>query len=217
MFAMLRHYAECRSIEEVMRRVREGLVPILRAEPGFRAYYAFAGEDGRSALSASVFADRETLLAANDRARAWVGAQLRALLPVPPEIVAGRVLHADMAPAGPSSAGPPSSAGGGAAPPDPLHAAVWTFDGAAPAEETEAPERAHILPLLRDEPRCRGLYAFRAMEDPSRAVHVLLFDGPDVAAETHARVRAAMRAHLPAGFPSEARITGGRVWVAERA
>jgi hypothetical protein len=211
MFAMLRHYAECHAIEEVMRRVREGLVPILRAAPGFRAYYALAGaEDGRSALSVSVFADREALLAANDRARAWVGAQLRALLPSPPEIVAGRVLHPDMAPSGPPLAGaaPPAAA---------LHAAVWTFDGAAPAEETEAPLRAHVLPLLRGEPRCHGLYAFRAMEDPSRAVHVLLFDGPEAAAETHARVCDALRAHCPTGFPAAARTVGGRVWVAERA
>ena len=69
MYVVIRRYAAGAKAEEVAQRVGEGLVPILQALEGFRAYYAFVGEDGRP-VSVSIVANRSAALAANDRARA---------------------------------------------------------------------------------------------------------------------------------------------------
>ncbi len=210
MFVMVREYAEPRSVEEVMRRVREGLVPMLRRQPGFRAYHAFAeagdrGGAAAAAISVTVFADRDGLMAANDRVRAWVSATLRELLPHPPEVVAGRVLDEELA---------PQAAAAAASPP---HLAIWHFHDAAPAAEVAPLARLHLAPMLRQERRLRGLYGFRTMADPRRAVKVALFDDAMAAAEVYRGLRAAMLAHLPGAFPSEARVTAGTAAVCELA
>jgi len=43
-FVVIRKYAAEAAAEEVARRVGEGLVPVLRDLPGFRAYYAFVAK-----------------------------------------------------------------------------------------------------------------------------------------------------------------------------
>ena len=73
------------------RRVGDGLVPILKDLPGYRAYYVFVAEDGRP-VAVSLTRDRATALAANERVRAWVAAHVADLLPDPPEVAMGEVL-----------------------------------------------------------------------------------------------------------------------------
>jgi hypothetical protein len=75
----------------VARRVGEGLVPILKGLPGYRAYYVFVGEDGRP-VSVSVVAGRANAVLANRRVRDWVAEHMADLLPEPPEIAMGEVL-----------------------------------------------------------------------------------------------------------------------------
>lgn len=91
MFVVIRRYSTAARPEEVARRVGEGLVPILKDLPGYRAYYVFVGEDGRP-VSASLTRDRAAAQAANDRVRAWVAAHMADLLPDPPEIMMGEML-----------------------------------------------------------------------------------------------------------------------------
>jgi hypothetical protein len=91
MFVVIRKYAAGARADEVARRVGEGLVPILREAPGFRAYYAFVGEDGRP-VSVSIVENRPAAVAANERARAWVAANMADLIPDPPEISMGTML-----------------------------------------------------------------------------------------------------------------------------
>jgi hypothetical protein len=71
--------------------VRDGLVPLLRQAPGSKGYGAFASEDGH-VVSVSVFDDREAAVRANEQVREWVGANLRDMLPDPPEVLAGEAL-----------------------------------------------------------------------------------------------------------------------------
>ncbi len=73
------------------RRVGEGLVPILAKLPGFRAYYAFVGDDGRP-VSVSIVEGRAAAVVDNDRAREWVAANMADLLPDPPEVSMGEML-----------------------------------------------------------------------------------------------------------------------------
>jgi hypothetical protein len=92
MFVVIRSYpAGAARADEVARRVGEGLVPVLEALPGFRAYYAFVAEDGRP-VSVSMTAGRDAAVVANERARAWVAANMADLIPGPPEVMMGEML-----------------------------------------------------------------------------------------------------------------------------
>ncbi|HYI90916.1 MAG TPA: hypothetical protein VEY05_13545 [Beijerinckiaceae bacterium] len=91
MFVVIRRYAAGARADDVARRVGEGLVPILKQQPGFRAYYAFVGDDGRP-VSVSVVDGRAAAMAANERAREWVAANMAELMSDPPEIVMGDML-----------------------------------------------------------------------------------------------------------------------------
>jgi hypothetical protein len=91
-FVTVRRYDAKRPVDVIGRRVRDGLVPILRRQSGFRAYYAFASDDGRP-VSVSVFDGRGTAMAANERVRAWVAENLEELLPSPPEVTSGEMRH----------------------------------------------------------------------------------------------------------------------------
>ena len=91
MYVVIRRYAAGGRPEEIARRVGEGLVPVLREQPGFRAYYAFVSEDGQP-VSVSVCDGREAAVRANERARAWVDANMRDLIPDPPEVMMGTML-----------------------------------------------------------------------------------------------------------------------------
>jgi hypothetical protein len=90
-FVVIRRYAAGAQADEVARRVGEGLVPVLKQQPGFRAYYAFVGDDGRP-VSVSVVDGRAAAIAANERTREWVAANMADLVPDPPEIIMGDML-----------------------------------------------------------------------------------------------------------------------------
>ncbi len=91
MFVVVRRYAPGARASEVAWRVGEGLVPILAKLPGFRAYYCFVGEDGRP-VSVSIVDSRAAAVAANERAREWVAANMADLIPDPPEVTMGEML-----------------------------------------------------------------------------------------------------------------------------
>jgi hypothetical protein len=111
-FVVVRRYAAAGArAEEVARRVGGGLVPVLRGLPGFRAYHALVGEDGRP-VSVSIVADRAAAVAANERAREWVAANMADLIPGPPEVAMGE-MPVDAATLGQGAA---DEGGGGGAP-----------------------------------------------------------------------------------------------------
>ena len=92
MFVVIRRYAAAGArAGEVARRVGEGLVPILAKLPGFRAYYALVGEDGRP-VSVSIVENRAAAVVANERVREWVAANAADILPDPPEVTIGEML-----------------------------------------------------------------------------------------------------------------------------
>ena len=91
MFVVIRRYAAGAEADTVARRVGEGLVPVLRDLPGFRAYYAFVGEDHRP-VSVSIVATRADAVLANGRVGDWVAANMADLISDPPEITMGEML-----------------------------------------------------------------------------------------------------------------------------
>lgn len=91
MYVVIRRYASGGRAEEIAQRVGEGLVPILRQQPGFRAYYAFVSEDGHP-ISVSICESQHAAILANDKAREWVAAHLKDLISDPPEVMMGTML-----------------------------------------------------------------------------------------------------------------------------
>jgi quinol monooxygenase YgiN len=88
--AVRRYQMDPASVDEVMRQVNEGFIPIIKDADGFLAYYALNAGAGEIA-TVSVFEDQAGAEESIRRAADWIRQNLAALLPDPPEITAGEV------------------------------------------------------------------------------------------------------------------------------
>ena len=165
MHVTLRRYAEvgARMYEIVARRVEEGLLPTLKAQPGFRSYCAFLTEDG-DGVSVTVFDGREQAARANEQVRGWGQANLRDLLPDRPEAFAGECGIAEVS---------RERRGGQGQPPIVV---VREFADPGPVEKTREVVRRHALPVITGSPGFRAVYVFGDEQERSRAATVALFD-----------------------------------------
>ncbi|MFG2296365.1 hypothetical protein [Streptomyces sp. NPDC048603] len=91
MYAAVRRYEGVTDAAEAARIVQEGFVPLMRQVPGFVAYYWIDAGDGVMA-STSVFEDRAGAEASITKAAEFVREHLAALLPNPPQVIAGEVV-----------------------------------------------------------------------------------------------------------------------------
>ena len=178
MYVTLRRYAEvgARMYEIVARRVEEGLLPTLKAQPGFRSYCAFLTEDG-DGVSVTVFDEREQAARANEQVRGWGQANLRDLLPDRPEVFAGECGIAEV------SRERRADQGQG----QPPIVVVREFADLGPVEETREVVRRHALPVITGSPGFRAVYTFRDEQEPSRGATVALFDTREDARRSHER------------------------------
>lgn len=71
MYAVIRNFPQMRNVEEAGRLAETGLAPILRRQPGFRAYYIVRFEGGGGG-SISLFDSADTAKAAHERSLAWI-------------------------------------------------------------------------------------------------------------------------------------------------
>jgi hypothetical protein len=91
MYASIRKYRGMRSVDEIMKRVDKGFVPLVKKLGGFQGYYIMDCGDG-TVVSISVFDSREHALASNEKAASWVKSNLADLAgDAKPEITAGEV------------------------------------------------------------------------------------------------------------------------------
>jgi heme-degrading monooxygenase HmoA len=91
MFAAIRYYrTDPDSIESVVRRVKEGFVPIIRETPGFVSYFVLAPREGEI-VSVSVFEEQRGAQESNVKSEEWVRQNLSELLPAP-EFADGQVV-----------------------------------------------------------------------------------------------------------------------------
>ena len=91
MFAAIRYYrTDPDSIESIVRRVKEGFVPIIRATPGFVSYIVLAPREGEI-VSVSVFEEQLGAEESNMKSEEWVRQNLSELLPSP-EFADGQVV-----------------------------------------------------------------------------------------------------------------------------
>jgi hypothetical protein len=91
MEATVRRYDGITNPAEIGRRVAEEFVPLLKELPGFVSYYWVDAGEGVM-VSMSVFEDRASADASNERAAAWVTDNAAEMMPNPPQVTAGTVV-----------------------------------------------------------------------------------------------------------------------------
>ncbi|SEN88592.1 hypothetical protein [Actinacidiphila rubida] len=91
MYAAVRRYEGVTDPVEAARLVNEGFVPLMRQVSGFVAYYWLDAGNGVM-VSTSVFQDRAGAEESIMRASNFVQDHLAALLPNPPQVMAGEVV-----------------------------------------------------------------------------------------------------------------------------
>ena len=91
MYAVIRRYEGVQSVDEVVRRANEGLMPIISQVPGYVGYWAIDAGGGVVA-SVSVFQDRAGVEEATRRAASWVQENVAGLMPNAPQVTVGEVV-----------------------------------------------------------------------------------------------------------------------------
>jgi quinol monooxygenase YgiN len=93
MFAAIRYYRIAPdSIGEVVRRIEEGFVPIIRDTPGFMSYFVLVPSERESEIVAvSLFEDQQSAEESDKEAEEWVGQNLSELV-LPPELAVGNIV-----------------------------------------------------------------------------------------------------------------------------
>ena len=96
MFTSIRKYKVRRGMAaELAQRVQDGLVPLMRRIPGFRAYYLLDG--GPDVLiTVSMFDSLDEALASNEEAAAWVRDNVLEFTKGMPEVMVGNALIAEV-------------------------------------------------------------------------------------------------------------------------
>jgi hypothetical protein len=94
--AIRRYQVDPGSVDEIIRRVNEGLVPRIKEVSGFQAYYALDAGDGRLA-SVSVFEDRAGAEESTRVAGDYISENMASLVPDPPEVLQGEVVAQEAA------------------------------------------------------------------------------------------------------------------------
>ena len=100
MYVAIRQYqVDPGSVDEIIRGVNEGLLPIIKDTSGFQDYYALDAGGGRIA-SVSVFEDRTGAEESTRMAADWIRENMASLFPNPPEVLQGEVVVHGTASAG---------------------------------------------------------------------------------------------------------------------
>ncbi len=88
---MRRFELKVENAEEIVRRVRQGLVPQMTGMPGFVSYGVLFERGHDRGVSLSAFADRATAEAANQRALTWIKENLGEMVTKPLEVIQGEI------------------------------------------------------------------------------------------------------------------------------
>lgn len=181
--------------EEAARRVRTVIVPMLRAQRGFRLHLGFVSEACET-VEVTFFDDRPAAMEIYERVRTWVAENMRDLSPEQPEVRFGDVLLQRGAAQGLGSADMA------------LFVTIRQYEGVGLFEEVVPLLSEHTLPVMEHHPGFRTFYAFRDEHDPHHVVSVSLWRDRGAALAAHQRVLEAMEA-LRDVFPTRPTITVG--------
>ena len=91
MHGVLRRYTlDAKNVNEVIRRVTQGGVPIIKAIPGFVSYAILDAGHGHL-LTYSVYESKTGTEESTKKAAAWVKENIASMLPTPPHVLEGEV------------------------------------------------------------------------------------------------------------------------------
>jgi hypothetical protein len=79
------------SVDELMRKLDGGFMPIISQAPGYVAYYVIDSGDG-VVSAVSIFDDEATAEASSRLAESWVRENLGAMVPGPADVISGEVM-----------------------------------------------------------------------------------------------------------------------------
>lgn len=175
-YLTIRRYSGNGAPEEIAQRIRDGLLPTLRQEPSFRAYYVARIDGGGGIFSATIFDDQATARRINDHVLGWAGGALADLLTGTPLITRATVaVHLDAERKGGES-----------------YMLVRMTEGLGPAAGTLPAVQDKLVPLTLEQPGFRHLYTGRDETQADRAVAVSIFTNRSTATAAHAQVAAMM-------------------------
>ena len=178
-YLTIRRYSGTGAPEDIAQRVKDGLLPILKAEPAFRAYYCARIDGGGGIFSATIYDDLETSRRVTDRVLEWASANLADLLTGAPVVTRAHVaVHLDAERKGGES-----------------YMMVRTGEGLAPSVATLPTVQEELVPLTLAQPGFRHLYTGRDETQPDRSVAVSIFTNRSTATAAHAQVAAMMAQH----------------------
>ena len=163
-------------------KVQQGFVPMLKSQPGFQGYAAFASEQG-DIIACTIWESAVAAANSRDDVRGWVRRNLPGFME-PTERFSG--------PVGPHAIAAPQSGGQGQS----LHCMVRKAENLPPSE-VQRPVVEEMLAAVRKVPGFRGAYWLRSEDDPTRGASVLFCDTREHAAAAHEAALAVMREHQP--------------------
>ena len=169
-------------IGEAAPKVQQGFVPMLKGQPGFQGYAAFASEQG-DIIACTIWESAAAAANSRDEVRGRVRRNLPGFME-PTERFSG--------PVGPHAIVAPQSGGPGQS----LHCMVRKAENLPPSE-VQRPVVEAMLAAVRKVPGFRGAYWLRSEDDPTRGASVLFCDDREHAAAAHEAALAVMREHQP--------------------
>lgn len=183
----------------IQKAVESELLPALRSEPGFEAYFVFWDESG-AGVSVSSFADAETAHRSTSVARRWLASHLD-FFPAPGEEFSGECFVREEA---------PRRASGG----DDLlpYLLVRVLASVPATQDTRAFVEQRTLPMIARAPGFRAVWMAHSDREAGGAAVATYFDGPGEAVACHEAAATLLREELPA--VSVTRVLRGRAVIA---
>ena len=169
-------------IGEAAPKVQQGIVPMLKGQPGFQGYAAFASEQG-DIIACAIWESADAAANSRDDVRGWVRRNLPGFME-PTECFTGTV--------GQHALASPQSGGQGQS----LYCMVRKAEDLPPSE-VQRPVVEEMLAAVRKVAGFRGAYWLRSEDDPTRGASVLFCDTQEHAAAAHEAALAVMREHRP--------------------
>src|SRR5215213_1545767 len=169
-------------IGEVTPKVQQGFVPMLKGQPGFQGYAAFASEQG-DIIACTMWESAEAAANSRDAVRGWVRRNLPGFNEPTGRFSGDAGQHAFAAPQG-----------GGQD--QPLYCMVRRLEN-LPGGDAMVPVVEEMIAAVRKVPGFRGAYFLRSGDDPTRGASILFCDTRENAAAVHEATLAIMRQNQP--------------------
>ena len=169
-------------IGEAAPKVQQGFVPMLKGQPGFQGYAAFASEQG-DIIACTIWESAAAAADSRDAVRGWARRNLPGFNEPTERFSGDAGRHAFAAPQG-----------GG--PDQPLYCMVRRSEN-LPGGDAMVPVVEEMIAAVQKVSGFRGAYFLRSGDDPTRGASVLFCDTREHANAAHEAALAIMRERQP--------------------